>query len=78
MSRQPLIHRSADQSTPSASVSIARTRLFVVDVDRKKRIDDSCGEALLDALLDADRVLRERGGATVVHQHRPDRATKVR
>ena len=41
MSRQPLIHRSADQSTPSVSVSIARTRLFVVDVDRKKRIDDS-------------------------------------
>jgi hypothetical protein len=29
------------QPTPSASVSIARTRLFVVDVDRKKRIDDS-------------------------------------
>ncbi len=96
MSRQPLIHRTAGQSTQSASVRTARTRLFVVDVDRKKRIDDSidyfgngsvrrvvviadpCGEALLDALLDADRVLRERGGATVVHHHRPDRATKVR
>ena len=92
MSRQPLIHRTAGQSTQSASGRTARTRLFVVDVDRKKRIDDSidyfghgsvrrvvviadpCGEALLDA----DRVLRERGGATVVHHHRPDRATKVR
>ena len=41
MSRQALIHRSADQSPQSAIVSIARTRLFVVDVDRKKRIDDS-------------------------------------
>jgi len=95
MSRQPLIHRSAGQSTQSASVSTARTRLFVVDVDRKKRIDDSidyfgngsvrrvvviadpCGEALLDALLDADGA-PERGGATVAHHHRPDRATKVR
>ena len=53
-------------------MSIARTRLFIVDVDRKKRIDDfidyfgnarvrrgvviadPCGEALLDALFDAD------------------------
>ncbi len=66
---QPLIHRSADQSPQSASVSIARTRLFIVDIDRKKRIDDfidyfgvrrgvviadPCGEALLDALFDAD------------------------
>ena len=69
---QPLIHRSADQSPQSASVSIARTRLFIVDVDRKKGIDDfidyfgnarvrrgvviadPCGEALLDALFDAD------------------------
>jgi len=41
MSRQPLIRRSAGQSTQSASASIARLRLFVVDVDRKKRIDDS-------------------------------------
>ena len=88
MSRHPLIHRTAGQS--SASVRTARTRLFVVDVDRKKRIDDSidyfgnggvrrvviiadpCGEALLDALLDADRVLRERGGATVVAGPRPE------
>src|SRR5438128_1409823 len=41
MSRHPLIHRTAGQSTHSASVRTARTRLFVVDVDRKKRIDDS-------------------------------------
>ena len=41
MSRHPLIHRTAGQSTQSASVRTARTRLFVVDVDRKKRIDDS-------------------------------------
>src|SRR2546428_1496529 len=41
MSRQPLIHSPAGQSTQSASVKTARTRLFVVDVDRKKRIDDS-------------------------------------
>ncbi len=90
MSRHPLIHRTTGQSTQSASVRTARTRLFVVDVDRKKRIDDSidyfgngsvrrvvviadpCGEALLDALLDADRVLRERGGATVVAGPRPE------
>ena len=90
MSRHPLIHRTAGQSTQSASGRTARTRLFVVDVDRKKRIDDSidyfghgsvrrvvviadpCGEALLDALLDADRVLRERGGATVVAGPRPE------
>jgi hypothetical protein len=30
MSRQPLIHRTAGRSTQSASVSTARTRLFVV------------------------------------------------
>ena len=39
MSRQPSIHRSADQTTQSASVGIAPVRLFDVDADRKKRID---------------------------------------
>ena len=41
MSRRPLAHIDAGRSGPTTSAEIVRARLFDVDVNRKKRIDDA-------------------------------------
>jgi len=63
MSRRPLAPIDARRSGPTTSMDVVRARLFDVDVDRKKRIDDAidyfgegrsgvardlCGESWLD------------------------------
>jgi len=41
MPRRPLAPADAESSERSTRIEIARTQLFDVDVDRKKRIDDA-------------------------------------
>jgi hypothetical protein len=41
MPRRPLAHAGAELSGRSTAIQIARAQLFNVDVDRKKRIDDT-------------------------------------
>ncbi len=61
MPRRPLAHVGAELSRRITAIEIARARLFDVDVDRKKRIDDAIdyfGAGHIDVAQDGVRQLR--------------------